>query len=91
MPATKKTDAARIADVADRNGWGFRGDYPGRGMFGLTCPGITCDPSEAKAARAAVRRAGVTGEPSQDGMGRDVIVYWPFVESDPSLPGRGED
>jgi hypothetical protein len=80
MTTTKKlTDAQKIARVAERNGWHYRGDYSGRCMFGAICPGIVCAPHEVGRARAAVKRAGIKGEASGDSMGRDAIVYWSFV------------
>ena len=81
----KKTDAAKIAAIAARHsteGWTFRGDYSGRGMFGRRCPGIVCPQSDIELVETAVRRARVKGAASGDQLGRDAIVYWPSVASD---------
>jgi hypothetical protein len=92
MTTTLKTDAQKIAAVAKRNGWDYYPDYSGRCMFGAKCPGIVCPPSEIKRAKAAVRRAGITGGPSQDSLGLDAIVYWSFIPADPeAIAARRDD
>ena len=82
MIRTETTDGQTIARVADLNGWSFRDDYSGRGMFGAVCPGIVCQRHEVKAVMSAVERAGVEAAASTDCMGMDAIVYWSSIASD---------
>ena len=82
---TKLSDAAKIKRLAERNEWSFRYNYSGRGMFGDTCPAIVCGRVEVNKVSSAVRKLGIKHSCSFESMGFDAVVYWPHLESDPSL------
>lgn len=82
----KLTDAQKIERIAQKHeddGWNFYARYSGRAMFGDVCPGIVCPPYDTPKVVTAARRAGIKAYPSHDNMGRDNIVYWPAIKSDP--------
>lgn len=65
----------------------LRDDYSGRGMYGETCIGIVCAPSEytgfiASYAIAALDDVdcGWLNRVASDNMGRSMIYYWPGVQ-----------
>lgn len=69
MKDAKRKIALAIVDD-DRS---LRTDYSGRGMFGRTCWGVTCnDPNDV------IAEVGLKGAQT-DNMGTSTIVYWPRV------------
>lgn len=91
MGETKQTIAI-IKEFCEDNGYEFRDDYSGRGMYGKICVGIVGDfnPLWLVLCLADVIRDSVTdddicaedflGEPRQDSMGKQIIVYFPKLE-----------
>jgi len=75
---TIMTKVAKLKQIAEENGWDFRDDYSGRGMFGASCVGI--DGDYATPIIEAAAAAGITGA-RQDSMGKGVIVYWPSIQT----------
>jgi hypothetical protein len=69
---------AIIEDVAQEVGGRAR-TYSGRGMYGKVCMGIVCDSATTTIETAAEK--GLKGALT-DGMGLQVIVYWPSVTAD---------
>ena len=66
----------KIQSVADEIAGHVRFDYSGRGMFGKTCLGITCD--NANECLEVAGGHGLRGG-KVDNMGRGWIVYWPSI------------
>lgn len=66
----------KIIEASEVEGRRLRTDYSGRGMFGSTCYGITCnDPQDV------IAEVGIKGART-DSMGRSTIVYWPSVKDE---------
>ena len=72
------------------NAVSLRRDYSGRGMMGAKCIGFVCeDPADVRIALAAIAHGDdpdladaaqvLEDRPSEDAMGMDAIVYWPWV------------
>jgi len=81
----KALDAAEA--IAREIGGKVREDYSGRGMYGKTCLGIVCDDDTEcieLAAQYGFRRA------QTDSMGKQMIVYWPHIKADTTMPGDKE-
>lgn len=76
-PKTLEAKIEAVHDVADEIGGKVRTDYSGRGMYGKTCYGITCD-NEDECIEAAGAK-GLRGART-DNMGRGTIVYWPSIK-----------
>jgi hypothetical protein len=69
----------KLEEIADEIGGDVRSDYSGRGMFGRTCYGITCnDPNECLEVAGSKRIRGG----KIDNMGKRYIVYWPDISDD---------
>lgn len=81
-----------IETFCEDNGYGYRDDYSGRGMFGRTCVGITCDEPmravmeltaylmEAMPEAGGYDLVDTLGTPKMDSMGCSSIVYFPNLE-----------
>lgn len=77
-----KIEKARqiLTEIAEELGGKVRETYSGRGMFGATCMGITCDSAETCKKMASKR--GIQGA-SVDSMGLHYIVYWRSLNTTP--------
>lgn len=81
-----------IETFCEDNGYGYREDYSGRGMFGRTCIGITCDEPlrvvlelaahlmEAMPELGSYDLMDALGTPRMDSMGCSSILYFPHLE-----------
>ena len=68
-----------VEQVANANGWDYRSDYSGRGMFGSTCVGIVGP--DIMEIEDACKAAGITSDTWYDNMGIQYIVYFPKIKS----------
>lgn len=83
MSREDKIEAIRnAAEAVDGK---VRPSYSGRGMFGRTCYGVSCQ--DASACIEETAALGVRGA-RQDSLGLRSIVYWPSVEGEPSGTDR---
>ena len=83
-----------IKEYCCDQGLDYREDYSGRGMYGETCVGITCDNplQELKELFAYIIDEGddwsgyevsnMLGEPKMDGMGMEKILYFPKLRTE---------
>lgn len=69
-----------VRDIAECEGWGFRDDYSGRGMYDKTCVGVVTD-NPIRCIEKVTKEIGLTGA-SIDGMGTKNIVYWPRLRGE---------
>jgi hypothetical protein len=75
---TNEEKIEALKEIADWNGWNFRDDYSGRGMYGSMCAAISGD-SATNIIEAAAER-GIKGA-SQDSMGLGAVVYWQGIKT----------
>jgi hypothetical protein len=66
----------KLEEIADEIGGDVCSDYSGRGMFGRTCYGITCE--NANECLEVAGSKGIRGG-KIDNMGKRYIVYWPDI------------
>jgi uncharacterized membrane protein len=71
-----KDKISKIEAIAIEIDGQIRADYSGRGMFGKTCYGITCD--DANECLEVAGSHGIKGG-KIDNMGRGWIVYWTSI------------
>lgn len=71
-------------------GYAYRDDYSGRGMYGNTCVGITCDNPVQAAMELMAYLADsiepadaldILGTPQVDSMGCSQILYFPHLRT----------
>lgn len=65
-----------LRDIANQVGGSLYEGYSGRGMYGKTCYGITCE-SYLEVIELAAEQ-GIKGA-RWDNMGKRYIVYWPDI------------
>ncbi len=71
-----------LIETLEAEGLDVRTDYSGRCMYGARCLGVTVDHSGAIFQLGQLlHEFDWLGEPRTDNMGRDVIVYWPDVDT----------
>lgn len=68
----------KVVETADEVEGSITSSYSGRGMFGKTCYGITCN-SMYECIEVAASK-GLKGAKT-DNMGRQYIVYWPHIQA----------
>ena len=68
-----------VKDIAQEFDGRVRSDYSGRCMYGETCFGIVASPYDRDAICERSKELGLS-YPRIDGMGRDLIYYWPHVK-----------
>lgn len=89
-----------IKNFCEENDYDYRTNYSGRGMYGKGCIGITGNNGFKIAMELALYlvREGeedladsMASHITWDSMGRDVIVYFPFITVSEQKDGEDED
>lgn len=76
----------RVWEELQDSGYGVRGDYSGRGMFGEKCAGFVCNYGSLVSLGVELHQLmgddaiDVAAKATTDSMGRDTIVYFPGVQ-----------
>ena len=73
------TGLQAVEKVAEAVGGAVYERYSGRGMFGGTCVGVSCDDASECIEEAAL--VGLRGA-CTDQLGKGMIVYWPRIQAD---------
>jgi len=82
--------AAKVKDFAEEGGLDFRGSYSGRCMYGKACVGVVAEDFASFLAFFAILVRNLEDDNDiesltnvrQDSMGRQIIYYWPSIESE---------
>jgi hypothetical protein len=82
-----------MEDFCDQNGYEFREDYSGRGMYGKSCIGFVTEESAFRfgislgeyltdQGEECLFRSFVDASVKEDSMGLDTIIYFPYINSE---------